>query len=491
MKKIFKLGIILCILIIFGLIIITIPNSDSIDADKNTLIISVCTGNMRGLEIGVSVYAGYNQVPLVLSDKTLPEQLNSWLPGYVKENNIKKIIVVGPMTTQQLIELYSMGVKVDHINDNSIASILTDIANNTPDKNNDTIIFTASNPIAGELGAYMKVPVFVTATNSSYNSSETLDKQYDNYIRTHNIQHIIIVGALPESLKNELYQYNIPVEEISGVTDVEVSMHVNDKLRSMGYLNNTTTAYYGFYGELPTIIPTIIKNNAMLIEDSSNNGNLANYLTDNNISNVVFTRNTESDYLQMEETDYISSSVVQEFEENNMSINYMTNNRTLDEATGLYDMKMITAEDMEHPTSKINDSFTGDITENVPPLLSILNYSNWHDSNNLSVEVNNMDSNYTVKWSTIHPYSWIKYNNSSYYATSNTGYTYNWIYNQDRWVVLYQYNNKTYYKVSWIKNDDNSWTELQAYENYTWRYNGTKWACYDNNSNMIYYIEKS
>ena len=292
MKKIFKLGIILCILIIFGLIIITIPNSDSIDADNNTLIISVCTGNMRGLEIGVSVYAGYNQVPLVLSDKTLPEQLNSWLPGYVKENNIKKIIVVGPMTTQQLIELYSMGVKVDHINDNSIASILTDIANNTPDKNNDTIIFTASNPIAGELGAYMKVPVFVTATNSSYNSSETLDKQYDNYIRTHNIQHIIIVGALPESLKNELYQYNIPVEEISGVTDVEVSMHVNDKLRSMGYLNNTTTAYYGFYGELPTIIPTIIKNNAMLIEDSSNNGNLANYLTDNNISNVVFTRNT-------------------------------------------------------------------------------------------------------------------------------------------------------------------------------------------------------
>ena len=229
----------------------------------------------------------------------------------------------------------------------------------------------------------------------------------------------------------------------------------------------------------------------MLIEDSSNNGNLANYLTDNNISNVVFTRNTESDYLQMEETDYISSSVVQEFEENNMSINYMTNNRTLDEATGLYDMKMITAEDMEHPTSKINDSFTGDITENVPPLLSILNYSNWHDSNNLSVEVNNTDSNYTVKWSTIHPYSWIKYNNSSYYATSNTGYTYNWTYNQDRWVVLYQYNNKTYYNVSWIKNDYNSWTELQAYENYTWRYNGTKWACYDNNSNMIYYIEKS
>ena len=49
MKKIFKLGIILCILIIFGLIIITIPNSDSIDADKNTLIIYVCTGNMRGL----------------------------------------------------------------------------------------------------------------------------------------------------------------------------------------------------------------------------------------------------------------------------------------------------------------------------------------------------------------------------------------------------------------------------------------------------------
>ena len=486
-----KLGIILLIVIV-GVIFFSMKvlYTDSMDIDDNTLVISVCTNDMRGLETGISVYVGYNKVPLILSDKTLPQQLASWLPNYVKENNINKIIIVGPVSAKQLFELSNLGIPIKQVNGNSISDILTKIADNTHDKNNDTIIFTASDPLAGVLGAYTKTPVFITASNASYDSSDNLDSNYANYIKTHNISHIIIVGSLPSSLKNQLKSYNVSIEELSGSNSIEVSMNVNNKLKSLGFLNNTTSVYYGFYGELPTIVPLVIQNNAMIIEDSSNQGNIIEYLKKNNISTVYLTRNKESDYIQMEEADYISSTIVKEFEENNMTVNFLTNNRTLDEATGLYDVKMITAENVQKYDKTINNNTNGQIVKSNPPLIEILNYSSWIDSNNISVSIQNNNDNIEVKWSTIHPYIWKKINQTSYYATSNTGYEYFWNYNENTWTVDYKYNNKSYYKVKWVENENHSWTEIQPNYNYTWTYDGDKWFCYNNDSKVIYSISK-
>lgn len=494
MNKIIKIGCVIFLItfLFFLLLHVTYINSFD-DVDNDTLIISVCTGNMRGLEMGISVYAGYKQVPLLLSDKELPEQLSSWLPDYVREKHIKKIIVVGPISAQENMNLYKTGVIVQHIDGDSIPDILTKIADNTHDKNNNTLIFTDSQPVAAELGAYTKTPVFITANNSTYESSKTLDENYVKYIETHDIKHIIIVGSLPTSLKNQLKSFdNITVEEINGHDSVDLSINVNNKLKTMGYLKNTHTVYYGFYGELSTVIPSVIRNNASLIEDSSGNNCNIQYLKDNNISTVYITRNKESDYIQMEEPDYISSNIVKQLNENNISIKYFTRSRTLDEATGLYDMRIISAEFKDNYNDNNKEIFIKNKNiENDPPLLSILNYSDWKDSNNLSIHITSGDNNYTVKWNTIHPYTWIKLNNNTYYATSNTGYTYYWKHHDNVWSVDYRYNNSTYYNVEWIQNDDNSWTEVQKNNNFTWFFNGSKWACYDADNNMVYSIEQS
>ena len=68
----------------------------------------------------------------------------------------------------------------------------------------------------------------------------------------------------------------------------------------------------------------------MLIEDSSNHGDISDYIKENNVSKITLTRNTESDYIQMEESDYISSKIIDEFRENNIDTEFLTNNRTLD-----------------------------------------------------------------------------------------------------------------------------------------------------------------
>lgn len=485
----YKILAIIVIVVLLGIFSTKFLYTDSMDIDNNTLVISVCTGNMRGLETGISVYAGYNKAPLVLSDRTLPQQLDSWLPSFIKKNNIKKIVVVGPITAKQLLQLHMCGVEVKQVYGKSIPDILTKVADNTPTKNNDTLIFSASDPLAGVLGAYIKTPVFITATNETYNSADVLDTKYDEYIKTHNISHIIIVGNLPESLKNQLKSYNTTIEELSGRNSVDVSINVNNKLKSLGLLNNTTQAYYGFYGELPTIVPLVIQNNAMLIEDSSNHGDISDYIKENNVSKITLTRNTESDYIQMEESDYISSKIIDEFRENNIDTEFLTNNRTLDEATGLYDVKINSIENVKNHTKYINNTTTGKSMESNPPLIEMLNYTSVVDSNNISANITNNNNTYNVKWSTIHPYTWKKISNNAYYATSNTGYEYFWNYDENTWTVDYKYNNTSYYQVKWIKNTDNTWTEMHPTNNYTWNYDGNKWACYKN-SQMIYYISK-
>lgn len=491
MNKIIKILLILLSILLLGTVFAASMYTDNMECDNNTLIVSVCTGEMRALETGVSVYAGYYNAPLILSDKTLPEQLNTWLPGYVAENNITRIIVVGPVTASQLFDFMKMGVEVKQVTGNDIPEILTKLAKNSKDIRNDSVILTASDPLAGELGAYMKIPVFITATNSTYSSSEMLDERYLNYLLENDIKNVIIVGNLPDAIKLQLNENNISFEELSGQNSLEVSRNVNDKLIRENYIRNPTTAYYGFYGELPTIIPTVVKNNALLIEDSSNTGDILPYLQDNNVSTVVVTRNAESEYIQMEETDYISSDVINNLEKNNITVEYLTKKRTLDEATGLYDMKILTVEDMNIQEEKqLNDS-NDNVIKTDPPLLAMLETNNCEDSNNISVEIKENDGEYTVKWSTIHPYIWKKISENEYYATSNTGYEYHWIKEANTWKVNYTLEDRQYYNITWLENEDNSWTEIQENKNFTWKYDGSKWKCYDQNSELIYYISSN
>lgn len=238
---------------------------------------------------------------------------------------------------------------------------------------------------------------------------------------------------------------------------------------------------------MPTIIPSVLKNNALLVEDSSNNGNILSYLQENNIKNVVVTRNTESDYIQMEEPDYISSDVTNQLEKNNITVHWLTKERTLDEATGLYDMKILTVENRDIKETKQFNNSNNQIIKTDPPLIAMLNTKKCIDSNNISAEIKENDGEYTVKWSTIHPYVWKKINENEYHATSNTGYEYHWTKDVNTWKVNYTFNNQEYYNTTWIENDDNSWTEIQAKRNFTWKYDGMKWKCYDKN-HLIYYI---
>lgn len=489
MDTIRKIITVIAIIFVLSMCLMSTVYTDSIDCDNQTLIISVCTGEMRALETGVSVYAGIENVPFVLSDKTMPEQLSNWLPKYVEENNITKIIIVGPVTPQQLFEFMKLRVTIKQINGDNIAEILTKIAESNEKIHKDEIILTASDPLAGVLGAYTKVPVFVTAANSTYDSSDTLSEAYVEYINKNDIHKVTVVGNIPESVKEELKNYNIAIEQISGETSLEVSNNLNNKLKNEGYLNNTTTAFYGFYGELPTIIPTVIRENAIMIEDSSNQGNIIPYLQENNINTVYVLRNTESDYIQMEETDYISTDVINNLEKNNITIKYLTKPRTLDEATGLYDMKILTAEYMENKTQIYNESNTTTNKKMQPPLIDMLEKQKVIDSNNITALITKHDHEYEVKWSTIHPYIWKKIDDNNYYATSNTGYEYIWTKQNNTWQVQYKYNNTNYYNITWIENEDNSWTERQEKGQFLWKYDGNKWNCYNQEQQLIYYIQ--
>lgn len=490
MKGMYKILALLLVALTIMITLFSAVNTQKLECDNQTLIISVCTGEMRALETGVSVYAGYTNTPLILSDKTLPEQLSAWLPGYVEENNITKIIIVGPVKFQQIIEYMKLGVTVKHVDGNSIADILTKLAEHDENISTDEIIITASDPLAGVLGAYTRTPVFITASNSTYQSSDTLQKEYVEYMEKNHVQKVIIVGNLPESVKDKLRYENVTIEEISGQTSLEVSTNLNNKLKNEGYTDNTTKAFYGFYGELPTIVPTVIRENAILIEDSSNTGNIVPYLNENNISTVYILRNTQTQYIQMEETDYISQDVINNLEENNITINYLTKQRTLDEATGLYDMKIMTAEYMQNITLNETIPYSSDNMQTQPPLIAILNTTECIDSNSIGVHINKSEDTYNVKWDTIHPYTWKKTGDSTYYATSNTGYEYFWTKSSNNtWQVRYVYNNTTYYNITWTQNPDNTWTEIHEKNEYIWKYDASTWTCFNNKNQPIYYIK--
>ena len=482
------------IIVAFALICMLNLYTDSIDDEDDCLVISLCTGNMRSIESGVSVYCARYHMPLVLSDKTIPDQIMNWLPGYVKENNIKKIIIIGPFDASEIIKLESLGINIKQVNDNNIASILTKMARNNKDIKHDSVIFTASDPLAAHLGSYMNLPVFITANNSSYNSADHLADEYREYLKDYNIQSVVIVGSLPESLKDDIKRLNISIDEITGHDTLELSYNVNNKIKEMGYLNKSSSAYYGFYGEVASIIPIAYNKNAMVIEDSSNMAGASNYLKENNITDIYFSRNLKSDYILMEEEDYISDSIIKELQDNNFNIKTFTKQRTLDEATGLYDVRITSAQIMENINQNMQKYDKTPQKCDMPPLISMLNNNTttWQDSNNITCNITqNNTTTYTMKWSTIHPYTFTKINDTYIHATTNTGYEYDWIYTgNNTYNCIYKLNNTQYHTTRWTQ-QDNKWIETQDNTTYTWYYNNeTGWSCCDENNTIIYEIIK-
>ena len=192
----------------------------------------------------------------------------------------------------------------------------------------------------------------------------------------------------------------------------------------------------------------------------------------------------------MEETDYISSKTIKQLQENNITVKYMTKGRTLDEATGLYDTKIMTAETFENNThNNLEENKNNIKIKTKPPQLAILDFKNITDSNNVTAQITQKNgTEYNVKWDTIHPYTWTKNDENNYYATSNGEYEYYWTQKDDTWQVTYCHNKTPYYNITWKQNNDNSWTEIHENNNYTWDYDGQKYYCYNNEKQVIYTI---
>ena len=283
------------------------------------------------------------------------------------------------------------------------------------------------------------------------------------------------------TLKDQLHESNITYEEITGSDSVELSYNVNNKIKSLGYLNNSRSVYYGFYGELASAVPLCYANNAMLIEDSSNMGKTNEYLKDNNITDIYFMRNAKSDYIMMEEEDYISSSIIKSLEDDNFKLHFMTNNRTLDEATGLYDVRINSAQ--KHETNNIHVENLQPQKINTPPLLEILNHTKIRDSNNITANITQQNTTtFKIEYSSIHPYTYTMIDNNTYHITSNGEYEYIYQKNNNTWHVSYIHNNTTYYNTTWIINNNNSITEIQDNTKFTWYKNQDMWICYLNNT---------
>lgn len=68
------------------------------------------------------------------------------------------------------------------------------------------------------------------------------------------------------------------------------------------------------------------------------------YLTTAGIDDVIITRNGPADYLQMEEPDFVSSRFIDRLHAAGIDTSSLTNFRTINEATGLYETKMMAAE---------------------------------------------------------------------------------------------------------------------------------------------------
>jgi len=203
--------------------------------------------------VGVASYAGKEGIPLILTSQTIPFPLNEWFSLFKDRANIKKVILIGPVSSWQVLSLKLLNLNVERIDGSSKAEILTEMAEKAY-KSQDTVIITSSDPSASLLGAYMDVPVFVVAEPGEYVSSDTLEPEYESYISDNNIKRVIVVGTVSQGIIDNLNSKDIQLEKIGGDDNFQTSVLVSDRIRDiLGQRSvEVKTAYAGFYGELPS-----------------------------------------------------------------------------------------------------------------------------------------------------------------------------------------------------------------------------------------------
>ncbi len=480
---------------------------------NDTIIICSATGDMKALEVGVASYAGKEVIPLILTSKTIPYPLTEWFPLFKDKANIQKVILAGPVSSWQVLSLKLLNLEVERIDGSSKAEILTEMADKTY-KSQDTVIITASDPSASLLGAYMDIPVFVVAKSGNYTSSDTLDPEYESYILNNNIKRVMIVGSVSQGVMDNLNSKNLQVEEIKGNDSFQTSILVSDRVKDIMDQRDVEVnmVYAGFYGELPSIVPLAVQNNSsILVDPTIHMDEAVNYLTAGGIGNVVITRNGPADYLQMEEPDFVSSRFTDKLHSTGINTSSITNFRTINEATGLYETKMMTAELLyetgdlwgNHDVGSFYGNSSFILSDPVkisnseyPPILdTVLKGGNWGSSTGSQLTVKQIGLNeWYYQWKGIHPYIWQRINNGDWYCYSGAQYSWHWIHanktdngtytnnTYDTWTVEYLSDNKVYNRVYWIKKG-NSWEEIHSEAFFNWKYELNSWICYQDGVN--------
>jgi len=532
MNKPFKLlSILICLFIgVLALYLVIYPyliedNFSGFSGDNNkTIIICSSTGDMKGLEVGVASYAGKERIPLILTSKTIPYPINEWISLFKDKANINKVILVGPVSNWQVISLKLLNMHIERISGSSKAEILTEIAEKTY-KTQNTVIITAADPSASLLGALMDVPVFVVAEPGKYTSSDNLDPEYMAYLSKYNITKVIVVGVVSNGILSELNSSNRTIEEIKGndsfETSVQVSNRIIDIQKKRGI--DINSAYCGFYGELPSIIPLAMHNNSIILVDPTIHMDEAvNYLKTKGINEAIITRNGPADYLQMEEPDFVSSTFIKKLNSAEISTVLLTNFRTINEATGLFETKMMAAEILMGTgnlwsfknVNQTNIPFIGNKTGNLilldqintkyPPILDVvLKSGNWITSTGSELTVRQIGLNeWFYGWKGIHPYIWHRNNNNDWYCYSGSQYSWHWIHanktdnstitnnTNDTWTVEYLSDNKVYYRVYWVKKG-NIWEEIHTEASFNWKNENNTWTCYSNSSDGFFILSNT
>ncbi|MCE5214768.1 MAG: hypothetical protein LLF83_08635 [Methanobacterium sp.] len=515
------IGLMGIIVVIYYLITPLFIGSESFNGFSNeandTIIISYSTGDMKGLEVGVASYAGREGIPLILSSKTIPYPLNQWLPLFKDQANIKKAIVVGPVSPGQIYFLKLQNLKIEQINGGSKARILTEIAEKTY-QSQDTVIITPADPSASLLGSVMNIPVFVVAEPGKYTSSNTLPPEYSAYLSKFNIKKVIIVGGVSSNIIDDLKAKNLTIENLSGNDSFETSEIVSERIIDIQKQKgvNINSAYCGFYGELPAIIPLAYRNNSIIIQDPTlHMDETVDFIKSKGINIAILTRNGPADYLQMEEPDFVSERFNSKLGANNITTYSLTNFRTVNEATGLYETKILTAESLLGTGNTWGKKWFGEglnltdvdmnqiLTEYspYPPLLDvIIRNVNWYTSSGSQLSVTKIGLNtWYSHWEGIHPYIWHRYNEREWYCYSGSQYSWHWIHaNQtdngtyytsenDTWTVEYLSDNKVYYRVYWIKKG-NMWEEIHTEASFKWNYLFNSWICTQEGTDQYFII---
>ncbi len=467
---------------------------------NNTIIISASTGDMKGLEVGVASYAGKNGIPLILSSNTISYPIDEWLTLFKDRANIKKVIVIGPISKWQIYSLKLLNLKVEQVNGSSKAQILTELAEKNY-KSVDTVIITASDPSASLLGAVMNVPVFIVAAPAEYSSLNKMPPEYDNFLTQYHVKNVIIIGPVSLNIKDDLKSRNLTVEDINGDDSYQTSTMVSDKIIEIQKQRGVTvnSAYCGFYGELPSIIPLAVKNHSIIIQDPTIHMDEAvTYLKNNNISNAIITRNGPADYLQMEESDFVSSKLTSKLQSNGIITSTLTNFRSPDEATGLYETN-IRADELLFNISEINNywippdinlNYNQTRNSDYPPILDIiLTGGNWYSNTGSELTIKKIGLNqWYYRWKGVHPYIWTE-NDGNWVSNSGSKYSWNWSHNltNNTWTVNYLSDGKSYYKVYWVKNGE-IWEEIHPEGSYNWKLMGNSWICTKNGTNESYIL---